>query len=200
MKARARLSSLVGGQRPSSPGRRDALRELRTGRRGFSVRLAVAPAIALALVASIPAAPAASSRGDERLVFRPPVDGPVADPFRPPSDPYGPGNRGIEYDTEPGDVVRAAATGTVIFSGAVAGSLHVTVDHGGGVVSTYSHLVRISVRVGAPVSQGQVIAIAGDRLHFGVRVDGSYVDPAGLIGVRRTRVRLVPTGPLPRYR
>lgn len=146
-----------------------------------------------ALVAVLALAPPASAqRLEERPVFRPPADGPVTDPYRPPSDTYGPGNRGIEYGTEPGDVVRAAADGTVVFAGPVAGSLHVTVDHGGGVVSSYSYLGRLSVRVDARVAQGQVIAIAGDRLHFGVRVNGSYADPAGFIGVARIRVRLVP--------
>ena len=130
-------------------------------------------------------------------MFRPPVDAPVSDPFRSPDDPYGPGNRGIEYDTEPGDVVRAAAAGIVVFVGPVAGDLHVTVDHGGGVVSSYSYLERISVRVDAGVSQGQVIGLAGDRLHFGVRVAGSYVDPSRFIGVRKVRVRLVPLRPSP---
>ena len=154
----------------------------------------------MALAASVLAPSAGASRGDERLVFRPPVDAPVADPFRPPQDPYGPGNRGVEYDTEPGDVVRAAAAGVVVFSGAVARSLYVTVDHGGGVVSTYSYLRRISVRARAQVAQGQVIAIAGERLHFSVRVDGSYADPAGFVGVRRVRVRLVPLGSWRPYR
>lgn len=154
-------------------------------------QLVAATAIAAVMAVSAPAASAAS-QGDERPVFRPPVDAPVIDPFRPPDDPYGPGNRGLEYGTKPGDAVRAAAAGTVVFSGAVAGDLHVTIDHGGGVVSSYSYVRRLSVRVGARVSQGQVIAIAGDRLHFGVRVDGSYVDPAAFIGVRRIRVRLVP--------
>ena len=156
------------------------------------VRRLLGPVAATALAVSLLAPAAGASQGDERPVFRPPVDAPVTDPFRPPDDPYGPGNRGIEYGTEPGDAVRAAAAGTVVFAGAVAGDLYVTIDHGGGVVSSYSYLLRVSVRVGARVSQGQVIAIAGDRLHFGVRVDGSYVDPAAFIGVRRIRVRLVP--------
>ena len=165
----------------------------RAGRRRRAAYLILLPAVAMALAASMLAAEAgAESHDGGRLVFRPPVDAPVADPFRPPEDPYGPGNRGIEYDTEPGDVVRAAAAGTVVFSGAVAGSLYVTLDHGGGVVSTYSYLQRISVRAGAGVAGGQVVAIAGERLHFSVRVDGSYADPARFVGVRRVRVRLVP--------
>ncbi len=168
------------------------LRTFRAGRRRRAAHLLFAPAAAMALAASVLAPSAGASQGDERLVFRPPVDAPVADPFRPPQGTYGPGNRGVEYDTEPGDVVRAAAAGTVAFSGAVAGSLYVTLDHGGGVVSTYSYLQRISVRAGTQVAQGQVIAIAGERLHFGAKVDGSYADPAGFVGVRRVRVRLVP--------
>lgn len=149
-------------------------------------------AVVAVLTLAAPAAAAAADHHGDAPVFRPPVDAPVADPFRPPDDPYGPGNRGIEYGTGPSDAVRAAAAGTVVFSGAVAGSLYVTIDHGGGVVSSYSYLLRVSVRVGTRVSQGQVIAIAGDRLHFGVRVNGRYVDPATFIGVRRIRVRLVP--------
>ncbi len=155
----------------------------------------VVVAAAMALAVPVPVAAAGAAGGHERIVFRPPVERPVTDPFRPPEDPYGPGNRGVEYDTEPGDVVRAAADGTVVFAGAVARDLYITVEHGGGVSSTYSYLLRVSVRAGARVVQGQVIAIAGEKLHFGVRVDGSYADPAGFIGVRRTRVRLVPLRP-----
>ena len=168
-------------------------RPLRARRRQLAARLLVAPVAAMAMAVPMLASTAgALSHHDERPVFRPPVDAPVIDPFRPPENPYGPGNRGVEYDTEPGDVVRAAASGTVVFAGAVAGALHVTVDHGGGVVSSYSYLQRISVRDGTYVEVGAVIGIAGERLHFGVRVDGSYTDPDSFIGVRRVRVRLVP--------
>jgi len=161
-------------------------------RRRRAAWLLLAPAVTMALVATAPSAAAAAATHHERPVFRPPVEAPVADPFRPPEDPYGPGNRGIEYDTERGDVVRAAASGTVVFSGPVAGDLHMTVDHGGGLVSSYSYLQRLSVRAGAAVDQGAVIGVAGERLHFSVRLDGIYIDPAGFIGVRRVRVRLVP--------
>ena len=89
-------------------------------------------------------------------------------------------------------VAMALAAGTVAFAGPVARSLFITLDHGGGVTSTYSYLQRISVRAGAGVARGQVIGIAGERLHFGVRLKGAYTDPTGFIGLRRVRVRLVP--------
>ena len=161
----------------------------------FRSCLPVLAAVAALVVATLVPQAAAAAGDGGRLVFRSPVDAPVADPFRSPDDPYGPGNRGVEYDTVPGDPVRAAAAGTVVFAGPVAGTLHVTVDHGGGVVSSYSYLERVSVRVHAPVGQGQVVGLAGDRLHFGVRVNGRYVDPARFMGVKRVRVRLVPLRP-----
>ena len=170
-------------------------------RRGRIAVCLLVAALAGTCMASTPASSASAEThrpGQPVLrqpVLRPPVDAPVADPFRAPENPYGPGNRGIEYDTKLGDVVRAAASGTVEFAGAVAGSLHVTVDHGGGLRSSYSYLERISVRVGASVARGSVIGIAGDRLHFGVRLDSVYADPDTLIGVRRVRVRLVPLPP-----
>lgn len=162
------------------------------GRRRRAAWLLFVPTVTLVLAVTMAPAAVAAAAHQEQPVFRPPVDAPVTDPFRSPENPYGPGNRGVEYDTEPGDVVRAAAAGTVSFAGAVAGALHVTVDHGGGLVSSYSYLQRLSVRVGTAVDQGAVIGVAGERLHFSVRLEGTYTDPAGFIGVRRVRVRLVP--------
>ena len=161
----------------------------RTGR--WRLVAAAAAMVVTSAAAAVPAA-AASSHDRAAPVFMPPVQAPVSDPFRPPDGPYGAGNRGIEYDTRPGQVVRAAAGGTVSFAGTVAGELYVTVDHGGGVLSTYSYLERISVRTGAEVARGETVGLSGELLHFSVRVDGQYVDPAGFVGVRRVRVRLVP--------
>ena len=148
-------------------------------------------AVPPALSASLPD-PSVPSGLSAEPMFRPPVSAPVSDPFRLPEGPYGPGNRGIEYDTEPGEAVTAAAGGEVVFAGSVARSLHVTVDHGGGLVSSYSYLERITVPVGARVAQGDPIGAASERLHFGVRVDGAYVDPASLSAVGTVTVRLVP--------
>ena len=150
------------------------------------------PAVPPVPSASLPDLAGLSGLPAEPL-FRPPVSAPVSDPFRLPEGPYGPGNRGIEYDSEPGEAVAAAAAGEVVFAGSVAGSLHVTVDHGGGLVSSYSYLERIAVPVGARVAQGDPIGAASERLHFGVRVDGAYVDPASLSAVGTVvTVRLVP--------
>ncbi|WP_208029485.1 peptidoglycan DD-metalloendopeptidase family protein [Rhabdothermincola sediminis] len=126
--------------------------------------------------------------------YRPPVDAPVADPFRPPATRFGPGNRGIDYATEPGTPVRAIGDGEVIFAGPVAGTLHVTVRHPDGLRSSYSFLEAVGVRVGARVRQGEVVGTAGPMLHLGIRDrDGTYLDPAVLFaGDLPARVRLVP--------
>lgn len=132
------------------------------------------------------------ARAAALVVLTPPVDAPVLDPFRAPTRPYGPGNRGIEYDTDEGDPVRAAAGGVVVFAGAVAGTLHVTIAHGGGMLSSYSFLDRVLVGRGDTLSRGQRLGVAASTFHFGVRIDGAYVDPASLMGTMVVEVRLVP--------
>ena len=154
-------------------------------------RFACAFITVVAFVATPSVSPA---RAAVLVVLTPPVDAPVLDPFRLPAGPYGPGNRGIEYDTEPGEIVLAAAGGVVIFAGAVAGTLHVTVDHGGGLLSSYSFLDRVLARVGDIVARGDRVGVARSTFHFGVRVDGRYVDPASLMGVVVVHVRLVAAG------
>jgi murein DD-endopeptidase MepM/ murein hydrolase activator NlpD len=136
---------------------------------------------------SVSAVAAAGATG----VFRPPVEAPVLDPFRLPHGPYRAGNRGIEYATTAGQVVRAPADGTVRFAGPVAGALFVTVDHGGGLWSTAGFVAHVLVGRGEAVAAGEVIALAGGPVHFTVRVDGRYVDPATMFGRHRLRVRLV---------
>lgn len=123
--------------------------------------------------------------------YRPPVNAPVSDPFRPPPTPYGPGNRGLEYATIPGTPVMAMADGRVVFAGAVAGSLHVTVLHPDGVRTTYSFLAEVAVVVGQPVDQGDVVGRTAARLHVGARRGDAYFDPASLFATHPARVRLV---------
>jgi len=130
-------------------------------------------------------------------LFVPPVDAPISDPYRAPATPYGPGNRGIEYATDPGTAVRAAGGGIVAFAGLIAHERYVSIDHQGGIRTTYSYLRTIDVVAGQRVVQGDVVGTAGARLHFGARRFGAYIDPASLFGVVvRRHGRLVPvSGP-----
>jgi murein DD-endopeptidase MepM/ murein hydrolase activator NlpD len=130
------------------------------------------------------------------LRFAPPVDAPVSDGFRPPADPYGPGNRGWQFATAPGDVVSAAGDGTVSFAGPVGGSAAVTLTHVGGLRTTYSYLETVDVTEGDRVALGWRVGTAGEGFHFGVLLDGEYVDPAVLFraGALRLGARLVAVG------
>ncbi len=114
-----------------------------------------------------------------------PVVGPVLAPFAPPDSPYGPGHRGIDIGTPVGTPVLAPAPGVVRFAGQVGGHLYASVDHGGGLVSTYSWVSSLLVREGEAVATGTPLAMSGaghpgsplPHLHFGVKLDGVYVDP-----------------------
>lgn len=134
----------------------------------------------------------AARAADPVVVYIPPVDAPVVDPFRPPSVPWAQGNRGLEYDTAPGDLVWASAEGTVTFAGQVGGELHVAVEHADGLRTGYSFLDSVAVTRGQVVRQGDTIGLAGDRFHFGARVGPAYVDPAALFDAGATVVELLP--------
>ena len=142
-------------------------------------------------VASISAAAPASAAPDPPA-YLPPVDAPVVDGFRPPTTPFGAGNRGLEYGTDPGAPVTAVAHGRVTFAGSVAGTLHVTVLHGDGVRTTYSFLQRVDVVIGQAVRQGDQVGLSDGHLHFGARRGDSYFDPASLFGAGAPAVHLVP--------
>jgi murein DD-endopeptidase MepM/ murein hydrolase activator NlpD len=122
------------------------------------------------------------------VAYAPPVDAPVADPFRAPEHPYGPGNRGLEYDTRGGEVVRAAAAGEVTFAGLVAGGRYVTVLHADRLRTTYGRLEAMEVDVGAPVDAGEAVGRAGPAFIWTARLGDAYLDPAVLLdasGARR---------------
>ena len=114
--------------------------------------------------------------------FVPPVDAPIADPFRAPSGPFGPGNRGIKYATAPGTPVRAIGDGVVAFAGQVAGRGVVSIDHPSGLRSTYTGLGDIFVRSGQSVAQGGPVGRTVTRLHLGLLDGRRYLDPAAFFG------------------
>ncbi len=116
------------------------------------------------------------------------VDGFVAPPCRFCAG----GHRGLEYQVVPGSPVTAAAAGTVSFSGSVAGTQYVVIDHGDGDRTTYGQLTAADVKIAGVVRAGQRIGTAGATLYFGLRHGDEPVDPAPLLAVERRRPRLVP--------
>jgi murein DD-endopeptidase MepM/ murein hydrolase activator NlpD len=119
-----------------------------------------------------------------------PVVGPVIRGFDLPDDPYGSGHRGIDIAAAVGTVIVAPSDGTVTFAGPVGGHVFLTIDHGGGLSSTYSWLTANLVKKGDRVMRGQQVAVTGwghpgalvPHLHLGVKLDGAYVDPLVYLG------------------
>ena len=122
----------------------------------------------------------------------------VVAPFREPAHPFGPGHRGVDLAAPAGAAVLAAAAGTVVFAGTLAGRGVVSVQHADGLRTTYEP-VTPAVRSGEIVARGAVVGalVAGHLrcpgacLHWGARRDRTkYVDP--LLLLRPARVRLLP--------
>lgn len=118
--------------------------------------------------------------------------------FDPPRQPWLSGHRGVDLAATPGDEVRSAVAGVVVFAGVVAGRGVVSVRHPGGLRTTYEP-VTASVPAGSTVPAGAVLGRvqAGHPgcpvaacLHWGLRRDATYLDPLALLG--RGRVRLLP--------
>jgi hypothetical protein len=152
--------------------------------------------VAAVITALLPVTPAIADPPAGRVAYRAPVPGPVIDPFRPPDTPYGPGNRGIDYATTPGEEVVAPAEGEVTFAGAVAGGLHVVLLHADGIRTSLSFLAAVLVRRGQWVAAGTAVGLAASSVHFGARRGAAYLDPASLLtgGSRGDRAVLVPEG------
>jgi len=107
---------------------------------------------------------------------------------------------GAGYEYHPGiDIavpemtpIRAAASGTVIFTEPEASSggygNYTCIDHGGGLSTCYAHQSSFAVAAGQSVSQGDIIGYTGctgyclgPHLHFEVRINGSVTDPMGYL-------------------
>jgi murein DD-endopeptidase MepM/ murein hydrolase activator NlpD len=97
-------------------------------------------------------------------------------------------HEGIDISAPAGTPIRAAAGGTIIFTGWMGGYGQLTViDHGNGLSTAYAHQSAVYAG-GGSVSQGTVIgavgctgSCTGNHLHFEVRVNGSAVDPMGYL-------------------
>jgi len=108
-----------------------------------------------------------------------------------PAGPYGAGHRGIDIRPPSGAAagaqVLAPADGVVHFAGFVVDRPVLSIEHAGGVLSSFEP-VQTTLVAGDRVTRGQVIGTllpghcASPCLHLGVRVDGSYVNPLLFLG------------------
>ncbi|MEG9225743.1 peptidoglycan DD-metalloendopeptidase family protein [Aeromicrobium sp. Sec7.5] len=135
-----------------------------------------------------PPAPPALGTGE----LRPPLTAPVTSGFGLRIHPITGEPRahdGIDFGAPCGSPVTAAAAGRVASVSRAGGfGLRVEIDHGGGRVTSYSHLSSAGVAPGATVAAGDTVARVGTtgtstgcHLHFSVHDHGRAVDPAPLL-------------------
>jgi len=129
--------------------------------------------------------------------FWPPVEAPIVDHFRDPGCRWCAGNRGLEYDVDPGTPVRALAAGTVTFAGVVAGTRYVVIAHADGRRATYGQLAATTLAGGHAVAAGAVVGTSTAGLYVGLREGDVYVDPEPYIGRASPRPYLVPVDGTP---
>lgn len=114
-----------------------------------------------------------------------PVSGTISSRFGAISRIRSGAHTGLDIATSYGTKIKAAASGTVVFSG-YKGSYGkmVAIDHGNGVMTYYGHCSSLYVSEGTKVSQGETIAAVGstgnstgNHLHLEIRVNGVAYNP-----------------------
>lgn len=113
-----------------------------------------------------------------------PTEGAVVSHFR--DRVAGIPSNGIDLIAHPGQKVRAAAAGTVLYAGKEPerfGQL-ILIDHGGGFVTAYAYLGTMTVKEGQSVIKGERIALVGQSgeakrptVHFELRRNNVPRDP-----------------------
>lgn len=151
-------------------------------------RWVVAAAFVVSLLALVP--PSAADAAGRVLAW--PVEGRIVRGFERPTGPYGEGgHQGIDIAAEPGSPVRAAGDGTVAWTGELPRGRFISIEHPGGVRTTYLDMAGIGVARGRRVRSGEVIgSVCGSRdtssavphIHFDTFLDGEPVDPRLMLG------------------
>ena len=183
----ARLRSLA---RASAATRADAAHLQRTVMRVLNLRR-MASIARERMIASIPSLN--------------PVGGAIAAGFGWLTNPWPEFHKGVDLEANYGDMVRAAAAGTVVSAGWDPGGygIKVDIDHGNGYHTWYAHLSRTAVSAGQRVTKGQPIAYVGStgestgpHLHYQVMLDGQPIDPAPYLnGVPEKVLATLPESP-----
>jgi len=94
---------------------------------------------------------------------------------------------GMDFTAPTGTEVYATGDGVISTVKSLRRELgnHIIIDHGFGYQTVYAHLDGFNVKVGQKVKRGDVIGFVGNtglstapHLHYEVKVNGRYVDPA----------------------
>jgi len=132
--------------------------------------------------------------------FRAPVQAPPTDSFgtrRTYNGKLESVHKGMDFRAATGTVVRAGNSGVVVLARPLyyEGNC-VAIDHGLGLFTISMHLSRIDVREGQNVSTGERIGLSGatgrvtgPHLHWAVRWQNAYLDPAKLLRMELSGVR-----------
>lgn len=119
--------------------------------------------------------------------------------FQPPPEKWLAGHRGVDLRTGAAQQIRSPAAGRVVFVGTVVDRPVITLDLGGGLLSSFEPVVS-KLQKGEGVTEGQPIGTASTAphcpvscVHWGVRLNGEYVNPLNYVSDRRPSV-LLPLG------
>ena len=115
----------------------------------------------------------------------------VLSPFDPPAQRWLAGHRGADLAASAGHAVLAPAGGIVSYVGMVVDRPVLVIDHGSGLKSSFEP-VRTDLVPGSVVSTNDDIGMVATGahctnrcLHWGLRLDGQYIDP--LLTIRDDR-------------
>jgi murein DD-endopeptidase MepM/ murein hydrolase activator NlpD len=106
-------------------------------------------------------------------------------------------HKGMDFRASMGTPVHAGNAGVVVLAAPLyyEGNC-VAIDHGLGLYTISMHLSRIDVHEGERVVKGQLLGLSGatgrvtgPHLHWAVRWEGAYLDPAKLLGMDLSGVR-----------
>ncbi len=132
--------------------------------------------------ATVPTPPSGATRTVGGITWRWPASGKILGGFQAGSGGDG---AGVDIAGNVGDPVRAAASGTVVYSGngLIGYGELIIIKHNDTYLSAYGHNSRRLVKEGDRVDAGEEIALMGAsgaprvELHFEIRKDGKPVDP-----------------------
>lgn len=100
------------------------------------------------------------------------------------------GHNGVDLAAPKNTPIVATRSGVVTFTGYQEGGAgnYIWINHGDGFKSIYMHMTRYIVEQGQYVEAGEIIGYVGstgrstgNHLHFGLKYNGSYVDPLNYI-------------------